>query len=74
MSERTNLRDQQSDFPAKLAAPAQRALVRAGYTRLEQLTRVREGDLMKLHGMGPKAITQLRQALADAGLHFADGS
>ena len=73
MSNSATLGDQQSDFPPKLAAPARRALAGAGYTRLEQLTRVTEADLMKLHGMGPKAMTQLRQALADAGLHFADG-
>jgi len=74
MSEKAQPGDQQSDFPPKLSAPAQRALAGAGYTRLEQLTRVTEADLKKLHGMGPKAIGQLRQALADAGWDFADGS
>jgi DNA-directed RNA polymerase alpha subunit len=64
----------ESDLPANLAAPARRALSSAGYTRLEQLTRVTEADLSKLHGMGPKAIDQLRQALAEKGLSFADGS
>ena len=37
----------------KLAAPARRALQGAGYTRLEDLTKVTESDVMKLHGMGP---------------------
>ena len=73
MSEKTRANDQASDLP-KLAAPAKRALDGAGYTRLEQLTQVTEADLKKLHGMGPNAIAQLRQALADAGLAFADGS
>jgi hypothetical protein len=36
----------------KLAAPARRALHGAGYTRLEDLTKVTESDVMKLHGMG----------------------
>jgi hypothetical protein len=36
----------------KLAAPARRALPGAGYTRLEDLTKVTESDVMKLHGMG----------------------
>lgn len=74
MSEKANSGDQQSDFPPKLAAPAQRALAGAGYTRLEQLTQVTEAELKTLHGMGPKAIAQLRQALAEAGLDFANGS
>jgi hypothetical protein len=74
MSDKSQGNDQASDFPPKLAAPAQRALAGAGYTRLEQLTLVTEADLKRLHGMGPKAIGQLRQAMAEAGLNFADGS
>ena len=58
-------------FPVKLSAPAQRALDRAGYTRLDQLTQVSEAELMKLHGMGPKALSQLREALAARGMSFA---
>ncbi len=45
---------QESDLPIGLSAPAQRALVGAGYVRLEQLTRVSEAELKKLHGVGPK--------------------
>lgn len=57
-------------FP-KLAAPAQRALAGAGYAHLEQLTKVTEAELGKLHGMGPNALKTLRQALTDKGLSFA---
>ncbi len=60
-----------NDLP-KLAAPARRALAAAGYSRLEQIARVREADLKQLHGIGPNAIEQLRHALADKGLSFAD--
>ena len=60
-----------ADFPPKLSKPAQRALANAGYTRLDQLTKVREADLAKLHGMGPKALGQLRAALAERGAAFA---
>jgi hypothetical protein len=74
MSEKAITNEQATDLPPKLAAPAQRALAGAGYTRLEQLSRVTEAELKTLHGMGPKAMGQLRQALADAGLQFADGS
>lgn len=63
-----------NDFPAGLSKPAQRALAAAGYTRLEQLAAVSEADLLKLHGMGPKALGQLRQALAAKGMSFAGGS
>jgi len=49
----------ENDFPAGLSAPARRALDGAGYVRLEQLTRVSESELKKLHGKGPKAINLL---------------
>lgn len=58
-------------FPAQLSEPAQRALASAGYTRLEELTTVSETELAKLHGMGPKAIRQLRDALSERSLAFA---
>lgn len=61
----------ESDFPAGLAKPAQRALAAAGYTRLDQLTKNTEAELRALHGMGPKAIAQLREALAQRGQTFA---
>ena len=52
-------RDQpHSDFPA------QRALAAAGYTRLAHITRAHEADLLKRHAMSPKALAQLRRALA----------
>jgi DNA-directed RNA polymerase alpha subunit len=57
------------DFP-RLAKPARRALANAGITRLAQLGEVSEEDLARLHGMGPKALGQLREALAEAGLSF----
>lgn len=53
-----------SNLPAGLSAPARRALAAAGYTRLDQLVGVSEAELLKLHGMGPKAIEQIRRALA----------
>ncbi len=61
-----------SDFPDGLAQPALRALDGAGYSRLEQLTKTSEAELKRLHGIGPKALDQLRHALAAKGLSFAD--
>ena len=60
---------QETDLP-KLAAPARRALIGAGYTRLEHLTQVKESEIMKLHGMGPNAMEVLRKALEERGLSF----
>ena len=62
----------ENDLPVGLAAPARRALSSAGYTRLEQFTRVTEEEVLKLHGMGPKAMGQLRDALAARGLSFRE--
>jgi len=62
--------DQPSDFP-KIGAPAVRALNGAGLYRLAQLTEITEAELLKLHGMGPKAIKLLREALRAQGLDFA---
>ena len=58
-------------LPSGLARPARQALAAAGYVTLEQLTQVTEADLARMHGIGPKAISQLRGAFAAAGLSFA---
>ena len=67
-----NLSDQrEGDLPISIGKPAQRALAAAGYRRLEQLTAISEARLKKLHGIGPKALDQLRHALHAKGLSFA---
>lgn len=58
-------------FPPGVARPALRALANAGYTDLGQLTRATEAELKQLHGMGPKALGILRDALAATGKSFA---
>jgi hypothetical protein len=65
--------DPKSDLPSGLSNPAQQALAAAGYTQLEQFTRVSEKEILKLHGMGPKGLHVIRCALADKGLAFAAG-
>ena len=52
----------------KVGAPATRALIGAGYTRLDQLAGIPRADLARLHGMGPKALAILQSALAAHGL------
>jgi len=64
---------QESNLPPGLSKPAQRALTNAGYRRLDQLTRVSQAEVEGLHGVGPKALAQLRRALVANGLSFADG-
>ena len=64
---------QESDLPPGLSRPAQRALSAAGYRRLEQLAGVSQAEVEKLHGVGPKALAQLRHALVANGLSFAAG-
>jgi len=61
---------QQDDFPEGLSGPARRALAGAGYVRLDQLAEVSEDEVSGLHGMGPKAMEQIRRALASSGLSF----
>ena len=61
----------ESDFPAKIGRPATSALLHAGYTHLAQLTKISAAELQQLHGMGPKAIRLLGEALAAQGIAFA---
>jgi DNA-directed RNA polymerase alpha subunit len=61
----------QDDLP-NIGKVARRELASAGYTRLEQLTTVSEKELLKIHGVGPKALRILNQALAEKGLAFKE--
>ena len=70
-SNRIVLDPQESDLPNGLSQPALRALIAAGYLRLEQLAKVSEAEVKQLHGMGPKGIDMLRRALEAQGLSFA---
>ena len=57
------------EFP-KIGAPALRALDKAGITQLSELTSYSEEELLTLHGMGPKAVGLLRDALKEKGMTF----
>ncbi len=48
-----------AQFP-KMGAPAQRALANAGIVTLGDLARWHEADVIALHGMGPKAMLELK--------------
>jgi Helix-hairpin-helix domain len=55
-------------LPGNIGAPATRALIAAGYTELAQLANVPAAELKKLHGMGPKALRLLQEALEQQGM------
>jgi hypothetical protein len=71
MTEVDRIGPAEGDLPIELASPARRALMAAGYRRLEQLASLSEAEVARLHGVGPNALGQLRRALAARGLSFA---
>ena len=62
----------ESEFPHGIGKVATRELALNDYIRYEQLTGVTAAELLRIHGIGPKAIRILREELADRGLSFAD--
>lgn len=61
-----------SGFLTKLSSPARRALEAQGVTTLTELAKYSEQEILKLHGMGPRSIPILKQALMDEGMSFKD--
>jgi hypothetical protein len=59
-------------FPAGMGAVAPRSLAHAGYTDLRQCSTATAKELSAIHGVGPKAIGILREAMAADGLAFRD--
>lgn len=62
-----------SDLP-KIAAPARRALDAADIHTLAELARHTEAEIAAMHGMGPKALATLREALVERGQGFTHES
>ncbi len=61
-----------TQLPEKLSAPARRALDGARLKSLEAVAKKREADVAALHGMGPKALGQLKAAMKEGRLKFTD--
>ena len=61
----------QTEFPRSIGKVAARELAAHGFTRYDQLTRVRAETLLEIHGVGPKAVAILREELATRDLRFA---
>ena len=55
-------------LPRNIGAPATRALTAAWYSRLGQLANVPAAELVKLHGVGPKALRLLQETLEQHGM------
>jgi predicted flap endonuclease-1-like 5' DNA nuclease len=51
----------------RVGAPATRALAAVGITRLSQLADLSEQELLEMHGVGPRAVRIVREALAARG-------
>ena len=58
------------DLPRSIGNPATRALVGAGITTLDQVAERTTAELLALHGVGPRAIRILEEALAAKGRLF----
>ncbi|GIG68418.1 hypothetical protein [Phytomonospora endophytica] len=62
----------ETEFPHGIGKVATRELALNGYTRYEQLTGVSARTLLRIHGVGPKAIRILGEELTGRGLAFAE--
>ena len=60
----------ETGFLSLLANPARRALGHAGITSLAKLAEHTEREILQLHGMGPRSMPILREALLAQGLSF----
>lgn len=63
----TETKQPESDLPKAIGRPATNALHAAGYYRLEQLDGLSAAELLKIHGVGPKAVRVLGDELAARG-------
>ncbi|AUX44523.1 DNA-binding protein [Sorangium cellulosum] len=71
MPSRTKEQQPESALPKGIGKPATRALAAVGVSRLEEVTRFTEAELLALHGVGPKAVGVLKAALGAQGKSLA---
>ncbi|WP_449064796.1 hypothetical protein [Planomonospora algeriensis] len=55
------------DLPKAIGRPATQALADVGLTTLAQIAELTEAELLAMHGVGPKAVRVLREALGATG-------
>ena len=61
------------DLPNEIGKTAARELSHNGITSLEQVAAHSKTQLLAIHGVGPKAIAILEDALAAKGLNYREG-
>lgn len=61
-----------TEFPREIGRTARRELAVHGYTRFDQLSAVTSSQLLRIHGVGPKAVRILTEQMAARGLTFAE--
>ncbi|WP_437662188.1 DNA-binding protein [Sorangium sp. So ce1182] len=61
----------ESALPKGIGKPATRALASVGISRLDQVARWTEPQLLALHGVGPKAVGVIKAALEAQGKALA---
>lgn len=54
----------------KIGVPATRALAAIGVTTLDKVVERSESELLALHGVGPRAVRVLKEALAAQGMEL----
>jgi hypothetical protein len=59
----TRAAESAGDLPKNIGQPATRALKAAGYTTLQEIAALSDSELLDLHGVGPKAVRLLREAI-----------
>lgn len=59
-----------SDLPRGMGKPATRALLTAGIDTLADAAKRSRGELVAMHGVGPKAVDMLADALGAEGMAF----
>jgi predicted flap endonuclease-1-like 5' DNA nuclease len=60
------------DLPDAIGKTAARELSLSGITTLRQVASHSKKELLAIHGVGPKALAILGEALADKGLDYRD--
>lgn len=60
-------------LPVGMAAPARRALAHEGVETLEQVVALGVRRLSGMHGMGPRTLAQIQDAMDEHGLKLPAG-
>lgn len=61
-----------TEFPHAVGRVAKRALASHGFTTYAHLAGTTRGELLAIHGIGPKAVRILAEELARRGMSFTE--